>query len=103
MSTPLSKTNPHPGADVWQELEDVLADIGQLARTSVSTEEFYQQVLALSVRALSAGGGCVWLALPNGTLRLIAENNWREIEASAKPPERLRQPVRASLGDNADE
>src|SRR5262245_29927016 len=57
----------------WQELEDVFARLGQLARTPVAPHEFYRTVLDQSVRALSADGGAAWLRAPNGAVQLVAQ------------------------------
>ncbi len=57
----------------WQELEDVFARLGQLARSPVAPHEFYRTVLDQSVRALSAEGGAVWLRTANGTMQLALQ------------------------------
>ncbi len=57
----------------WQELEDVFARLGQLARSPVAPHEFYRTVLDQSVRALSADGGAVWLRAFNGSLQLAVQ------------------------------
>ena len=103
MPTPLSAANPRPGADAWQELEEVLADIGQLARTAIAPDAFYERVLAMSVRALSAAGGCAWLCGANGALRPIAQLNWRDAEQAADVSQRFRCPVRFGLREPGDD
>jgi hypothetical protein len=59
MPTPPPTAGALPGADAWQELEEVLAELGQHARSPISPEDFYDQTLAATVRALSADGGAV--------------------------------------------
>ena len=61
MSAPLPTGGAPSESQTWQELEDVFAALGQLARSSVAPHEFYRTVLDQSVRALSALGGVVWL------------------------------------------
>jgi multidrug efflux pump subunit AcrA (membrane-fusion protein) len=83
MPNPLSNTSAASGADAWQELEEVLAHVGQLARSPLDPEQFYEQTLVECVRALSAVGGAVWLRTPAGALRPIAHVNWPGAEIAA--------------------
>jgi multidrug efflux pump subunit AcrA (membrane-fusion protein) len=79
MAAPLSTTGGRRGdseSHTWQELEDVFAALGQLARSSAAPQDFYKTALDESVRALSALGGAVWLRAKNGSLQSIAQNNW---------------------------
>ncbi len=76
MPTPLSTASAASGPDAWQELEEVLASLGQLARSPIDPEQFYEQVLVECVRALSAVGGAAWLRASNGALRPVAHVNW---------------------------
>ncbi len=75
MPTPLSTAGAASGANTWQELEDVLASLGQLARSPIEPELFYEQLLVECVRALSAVGGAAWLQ-SSGSLRPVAHVNW---------------------------
>ena len=61
MSAPLPTSGAPLELQTWQELEEVFARLGQLARSPVAPHEFYRTVLDQSVRALSADGGAVWL------------------------------------------
>jgi multidrug efflux pump subunit AcrA (membrane-fusion protein) len=84
MSSPLfSTTGAASGAGTWQELEDVLAGLGQLARSRVPPERFYSTLLDECVRALSAVGGAVWLRAPGGALRPVAQIRWPGAEFAA--------------------
>jgi multidrug efflux pump subunit AcrA (membrane-fusion protein) len=83
MPTPLSTAGAASGSDAWQELEEVLASLGQLARSPIDSEQFYEQVLVECVRALSAGGGAAWLRASNGALRPVAHVNWPGAEIAA--------------------
>jgi multidrug efflux pump subunit AcrA (membrane-fusion protein) len=85
MSAPLSTTDqPSGGArrrgdsesHAWQELEEVFAALGQLARSAVAPAEFYRNLLDQSVRALSAVGGTVWLRAANGSMQPAAQIGW---------------------------
>src|SRR5262245_8523959 len=76
MPAPLSTTGASMESHAWQELEEVFATLGQLARSSVAPPDFYRCVLDQSVRALSAIGGAVWLRNPNGSMQPIAQANW---------------------------
>jgi multidrug efflux pump subunit AcrA (membrane-fusion protein) len=76
MPTPLFTPGAPSGSDAWQELEDTLAGLGQLARSPLDPEQFYQRALVECVRALSALGGAAWLRAPNGALRPAAHVNW---------------------------
>lgn len=83
MPTPLITPGTSSGPDAWQELEEVLAGLGQLARSPIEPEPFYEQVLVECVRALSAVGGAVWLRSPTGALRPAAHVNWPGAEIAA--------------------
>ncbi len=74
MPAPLPKAGGTPHA--WQELEDVFSSLGQLARSPVPPTEFYRQLLAESVRALSATGGAVWLRESDGSFHQAVQLNW---------------------------
>jgi multidrug efflux pump subunit AcrA (membrane-fusion protein) len=76
MPAPLSTTGASSESHTWQELEEVFAALGHLARSSVAPPEFYRTVLDQSVRALSAVGGAVWLRAAGGTLQPVAQSNW---------------------------
>src|SRR4051794_11521243 len=73
MSAPLPTSGAPLELQTWQELEDVFARLGQLARSPVAPQEFYRTVLDQSVRALSAEGGAVWLRASSGTLQLAVQ------------------------------
>jgi len=83
MPTPLFTPGAASGSDAWQELEDVLAELGQLARSPLEPEQFYERVLVECVRALSAVGGAAWLRATNGALRPVAHVNWPGAAISA--------------------
>lgn len=86
MPTPLSTAGAASGSDAWQELEDVLAVLGQVARSPIEPEQFYERALSECVHALSAEGGAAWLRAATGALRPVAHLNWpgTEIAASAE-------------------
>lgn len=73
MSAPLPKSGAPLELQTWQELEDVFARLGQLARSPVAPQEFYRTVLDQSVRALSAEGGAVWLRAASGAMQLATQ------------------------------
>ncbi len=101
MPTPLSTAAAATGSAAWQELEEVLASIGQLARTPLEPEQFYERTLVESVRALSAVGGAAWLRSPSGTLRPVAHLNWPGAEIAANAA--ARRAHEALLSNAADE
>ena len=85
----------------WQELEEVFAALGQLARSSIAPPEFYRSVLDQSVRALSAVGGAVWL---RGRRRAAARSRKRRGRAaSLLRDEQARRAHEALLIDAAAE
>jgi multidrug efflux pump subunit AcrA (membrane-fusion protein) len=83
MPTPLSTAGGATGSDAWQELEDALAGLGQLARSPLDPEQFYERALAECVRALSAVGGAAWLRAASGALRPVAHVNWPVAEIAS--------------------
>ncbi len=72
MPTPPPVSGVPVESQTWQELEEVFAAFGQLARLQVSPQEFYRTVLEQSVRALSATGGSAWLRAGN-TIHQVAQ------------------------------
>jgi multidrug efflux pump subunit AcrA (membrane-fusion protein) len=85
MPTPLFTSGAASGPEGWEELEDVLTHLGQLARTPLDPEQFYEHALVECVRALSAVGGAAWLRAANGALRPVAHVNWPGAEIAANP------------------
>src|SRR3954452_16555100 len=73
MSAPLPTSGAPPELQTWQELEEVFARLGQLARSPVAPPEFYRTVLEQSMRALSSEGGGVWLRAASGALQLAVQ------------------------------
>src|SRR5690242_16494690 len=94
MSAPLPTSGAHPELRTWQELEDVLARLSHLARTSVAPPEFYRSVLDQSVLALSADGGAVWLRTTSGAAQLLAQTGHA---AAHKSPGEAEQLVHQTL------
>lgn len=88
MPTPLFTPGAASGSDTWQELEDVLAGLGRLARSPLDPAQFYEQTLTACIRALSAVGGVAWLRAPNGALRPAAYVNWPGADIAANPEAR---------------
>lgn len=83
MSARLSTGGAASDAPAWQQLEDVFAGLGRLARSHVAPDEFYRKLLDESVRALSAVGGAVWLRAPGGALRPVVQINWPGAQIAA--------------------
>jgi multidrug efflux pump subunit AcrA (membrane-fusion protein) len=110
MSSHLSTTD-HPSGGArrrgnsesqpWQELEEVFAALGQLARSPVAPTEFYRTLLDQSVRALSAVGGSVWLRAANGALQPVAQISWPRDEFAST--DTVRRAHEATLIDAAAE
>src|SRR3954470_12146424 len=73
MSAPLPMGGAPLEVQTWHELEDVFAQLSQLARSPAAPQEFYRTVLDQSVRALSAEGGAVWLRSANGAMQLAVQ------------------------------
>jgi multidrug efflux pump subunit AcrA (membrane-fusion protein) len=92
MPTPLTTLGAPSGSDAWQELEEVLAGIGQLARSPIDPEPFYERVLVDCIRALSAVGGAAWLRSAGGSLRPVAHVHWTgaKLDADARSAHETR-------------
>jgi multidrug efflux pump subunit AcrA (membrane-fusion protein) len=100
MPSPLSTAANASGSGTWHELEDVLTRLGQLARSPLAPDAFYDRALAECVRAISAQGGTAWLRSGGSALRAVAQINWpAEIAASADS----RRAHETLLADVADE
>lgn len=67
------------------ELDRLFTDITQLAKSSVSVDDFFQRVLEKSVVALAAHGGAVWLADANSELRLTQQIRLDSLEEYGGP------------------
>lgn len=99
MSAPLSSTGDASSAGAWQELEDVFAGLGELARSSATPEQFYRTLLEESLRALSASGGAVWLRADGGAFQPVVQLNWPAGELARD--ERARQAHELLLAETA--
>jgi multidrug efflux pump subunit AcrA (membrane-fusion protein) len=51
---------PHMTEASWQQVEDLLANLYEVARAPIESGEFYQKLLEGSVNTLAASGGTVW-------------------------------------------
>jgi multidrug efflux pump subunit AcrA (membrane-fusion protein) len=80
MSAPLTTTGADSAAGAWQELEDVFAGLGQLARSATTSEQFYRTLLEESIRTLSARGGAVWLRQVDGPFQTSVQLRWPAAE-----------------------
>jgi multidrug efflux pump subunit AcrA (membrane-fusion protein) len=99
MPTPLSIADTAAGAGAWHELEDVLAGLGQLARSPLASEVFYGRALAESVRALSAQAGMVWLRSTGGALRPVTQINWPAADFAGADTRRAHDALLAQVAD----
>src|SRR5690242_20196173 len=88
MPAPLKTGGAPPESQAWQELEDVFATLGQLARSARAPHEFYRPLLDQSVRALSALGGVVWLRAASGSMQPIAQTGFTEFESARSDDDR---------------
>ncbi|MGO9115675.1 MAG: efflux RND transporter periplasmic adaptor subunit [Thermoguttaceae bacterium] len=64
-------TNPSPPAshaadDAWHEVDQLVEEIAQLAKSDISPDKFYANVLERIVSALGAEGGSVWTSGEDG-------------------------------------
>ncbi len=59
-----------PANPDWQQIEDALDQLAELARSTRSASEFYRVLLARILPACGASGGAVWTAMRAGELRL---------------------------------
>src|SRR3954470_19366051 len=73
MSAPLPTGGAPLELQAWHELEDVFAQLSQLARSPVAPHDFYRTALDQSVRALSAEGGAVWLRAGDRSYQIAAQ------------------------------
>ncbi|MCG8451279.1 MAG: efflux RND transporter periplasmic adaptor subunit [Pirellulales bacterium] len=72
----MSSTPSHPQFDLgWQQLEDYVDRLHELARTPIPQTEFYRQLLDGCVTALAAVGGAIWLPTTRGRLELCYQIN----------------------------
>src|SRR5437763_8158310 len=94
MSAPLLTGGAPLELQTWHELEDVFAQLSQLARSPVAPHEFYRSLLDQTVRALSAEGGTVWLRASGRSFQIAAQTG-HALSASDLDEEAQRQ--RATL------
>ena len=58
----MSTLEPHETThDSWQQVEDFLANLHELARAPIESDAFYRKLLAGCVATLAARGGAIWL------------------------------------------
>jgi hypothetical protein len=60
--------------ETWRQIENVLDQISQKSRSTVTSEQFFTELLDGSIRTLAAVGGAIWLRQPEG-LRLEYQVN----------------------------
>jgi len=83
MASPQPFTGSDADRTAWHELEDVFAQLGQLARTAVDPEVFYRRLLNECLRALGGDGGAVWLRVAGGAMQPKVTINWAFSEFNA--------------------
>ena len=66
--------SPSAHEETWRQIEDVLDQISQSSRSTVTGEQFFAELLDGSIRTLAAIGGAIWLRQPEG-LRLEYQVN----------------------------
>jgi multidrug efflux pump subunit AcrA (membrane-fusion protein) len=76
MATPLSNAAIPLDAGAWQELEEVFAGLGRLARSPATAEQFYRTLLEECVSSLSAQGGAIWLRTASGAFQPVIQISW---------------------------
>tara|TARA_R110002124_G_scaffold68346_2_gene185063 strand:- start:67 stop:2115 length:2049 start_codon:yes stop_codon:yes gene_type:complete len=54
--------------NLWQEIEELVLGLAQLARTDLSSQKFYSELLDRAVRGMSAQGGVLWVTDAAGQL-----------------------------------
>lgn len=65
-----------PESGAWQELESVMDELAEAARTGVTPDHFYSQLVSRSVQSLAALGGAAWLRGSDGVIRSVAHVRW---------------------------
>ncbi len=61
--------------ETWDEIEVLIHEIADLAKSQISTHQFYRDLLDRAVRALAAEGGAVWMRGTGGDLALEYQIN----------------------------
>jgi len=73
-------TQKHEAVDSdWQQLEDLVDQLHDLARTPVETAAFYRRLLDGCVTSLAAVGGAVWLPEARGRWVLVQQTNFASV------------------------
>ncbi|QDT94079.1 efflux RND transporter periplasmic adaptor subunit [Gimesia algae] len=54
--------------NLWQEIEELVLGLAQLARTDISSQKFYSELLDRAVKGMSAQGGVLWVTDAAGKL-----------------------------------
>jgi len=66
MATDPSPPASHPADDAWHEVDQLVEEIAQLAKSDISPDKFHADVLERIVSALGAEGGTIWTRGQNG-------------------------------------
>ena len=69
MDASLHSAHLSPTDRVWQEVEDALEEISQLAKSDLPPPEFHREMLNRLVRAIAAIGGAIWIPDTTGLLQ----------------------------------
>ncbi|WP_417393024.1 efflux RND transporter periplasmic adaptor subunit [Gimesia sp.] len=59
--------------NLWQEIEELVLGLAQLARTEISSQTFYSELLDRAVRGMSAQGGVIWVTDAAGNLEVLQQ------------------------------
>lgn len=59
--------------NLWQEIEELVLGLAQLARTEISSQTFYSELLDRAVRGMSAQGAVLWATDTAGNLEVLQQ------------------------------
>ena len=78
MVAPVPNIESQSDSQAWDELQRLVADVAECARSTVDATTFYAKLLDCAVQALAAAGGAVWIADPSDVLKLCGQTNCPE-------------------------
>ena len=82
--------DPRAVEQARREIQTLVRELSQLAKTDVAPSAFYEQLLTRTVTALAAVGGAIWLVGEGGSLELAYQINLREARLDEHPDREWR-------------
>jgi multidrug efflux pump subunit AcrA (membrane-fusion protein) len=98
MVAPVPNIESQSDTHAWGELQRLVAEVAERARSTVDATTFYTKLLDCAVQALAAAGGAVWIVDPSDGIVLCRQTNCpEEFSDNGRPTDRHSQLLESVL------